>query len=247
MQVAVVSDIHANLHALEAVLAAIDADPPDELWCLGDLVGYGPKPNECCALVQARAGGASPGTTTSAVRGTIDLDEFSGDAGTAARVDARGAERRLARLPRVARAARSGGRRRPLPRRRPRSGLGVRAHRRGRARDLPADRGVARARRAQPRRARGSHCGTTSSRAASRPTGPRSSSRAPAGSSTPARSASRATATRARHTSSLDLEARRASFRRVEYDIAQTQAEIREAGLPEMLGAAAAARAVKRR
>ena len=84
MRVAVVSDIHANLHALEAVLAAVDADAPDELWCLGDLVGYGPKPNECCALVQARATACLAGNHDLAVRGTIDLAEFSGDAGDAA-------------------------------------------------------------------------------------------------------------------------------------------------------------------
>jgi predicted phosphodiesterase len=84
MRVAVVSDIHANLHALEAVLAAIDADPIDELWCLGDLVGYGPKPNECCAIVQARATVCLCGNHDLAVRGTIDLVEFSGDAGIAA-------------------------------------------------------------------------------------------------------------------------------------------------------------------
>jgi predicted phosphodiesterase len=84
MRVAVVSDIHANLHALEAVLAAIEADPVDELWCLGDLVGYGPKPNECCAIVQARADVCLCGNHDLAVRGTIDLVEFSGDAGTAA-------------------------------------------------------------------------------------------------------------------------------------------------------------------
>jgi predicted phosphodiesterase len=84
MRAAVISDIHANLHALEAVLAAIDADPVDELWCLGDLVGYGPKPNECCAIVQARADICLCGNHDLAVRGTIDLAEFSGDAGTAA-------------------------------------------------------------------------------------------------------------------------------------------------------------------
>ena len=84
MRVAVISDIHANLHALEAVLAALDADLPDELWCLGDLVGYGPKPNECCALVQARAAVCLCGNHDLAVRGTIDLAEFSGDAETAA-------------------------------------------------------------------------------------------------------------------------------------------------------------------
>ena len=85
MQIAVVSDIHSNLAALEAVLAAIDQEEPDEIWCLGDVVGYGPKPNECCALVRARADICLGGNHDLAVRGTIDLDEFSGDAAVAAR------------------------------------------------------------------------------------------------------------------------------------------------------------------
>src|SRR5215831_18700883 len=85
MRVAVVSDIHSNLHALEAVLAAIDAEAPDELWCLGDLVGYGPRPNECCAAIAERADVCLAGNHDFAVRGTIDLAEFHGDAGLAAR------------------------------------------------------------------------------------------------------------------------------------------------------------------
>ena len=52
MRVAAISDIHGNAHALQAVLAAIDADAPDAVWCLGDTVGYGPRPNECCSLVR---------------------------------------------------------------------------------------------------------------------------------------------------------------------------------------------------
>ncbi len=84
MRVAVISDIHGNLHALEAVLAALDADPVDELWCLGDIVGYGPKPNECCALVRERARVSLCGNHDLAVRGTLDLAEFSGDAAAAA-------------------------------------------------------------------------------------------------------------------------------------------------------------------
>jgi predicted phosphodiesterase len=84
MRVAVVSDIHSNLHALEAVLAAIDAEAPDELWCLGDLVGYGPRPNECCAVVAERADVCLAGNHDLAVRGTIDLEEFGGEAGVAA-------------------------------------------------------------------------------------------------------------------------------------------------------------------
>ena len=85
MRVAVVSDIHSNLAALEAVLAAVDAESPDELWCLGDVVGYGPRPNECCAIVEERAAVCLAGNHDLAVRGTIDLEEFGGDAAIAAR------------------------------------------------------------------------------------------------------------------------------------------------------------------
>jgi predicted phosphodiesterase len=48
MRVAVISDIHANEAALEAVLEEIDAVSVDAVWCLGDIVGYGPAPNRCC-------------------------------------------------------------------------------------------------------------------------------------------------------------------------------------------------------
>src|SRR3954453_23924510 len=43
MPIAVHSDIHANLHALETVLTEVDRESVDEIWCLGDVVGYGPK------------------------------------------------------------------------------------------------------------------------------------------------------------------------------------------------------------
>ena len=85
MRAAVISDIHANLHALEAVLEAIDADPPDVLWCIGDLVGYGPRPNEVIALVRERAGICLVGNHDLGVLGQLDLDEFSPDAAISAR------------------------------------------------------------------------------------------------------------------------------------------------------------------
>ena len=85
MRVAVVSDIHGNLAALDAVLEAVDARAPEALWCLGDLVGYGARPNECCAAVRERAAVCLAGNHDLAVRGTIDLLDFSGDAGVAAR------------------------------------------------------------------------------------------------------------------------------------------------------------------
>jgi len=50
MRVLILSDIHANRVALEAVLA--DASGYEAVWCLGDLVGYGPDPNECVEQVR---------------------------------------------------------------------------------------------------------------------------------------------------------------------------------------------------
>ena len=85
MRVAVISDIHANGHALEAVLAAVDEERPDELWCLGDTVGYGPAPNECCAEVERRADVCLVGNHDLAVLGRIELEEFTGEAAAAAR------------------------------------------------------------------------------------------------------------------------------------------------------------------
>ena len=85
MRVAVVSDIHGNLHALRAVLDAVAAEEVDALWCLGDLVGYGPRPNECCAEVERAASLCLVGNHDLGVLGRIPLAEFSDDAGVAAR------------------------------------------------------------------------------------------------------------------------------------------------------------------
>ncbi|HVV59343.1 MAG TPA: metallophosphoesterase family protein [Gaiellaceae bacterium] len=84
MRVAVLSDIHANLHALEAVLAAVAEEGVDEIWCLGDVVGYGPRPNECCDLVRDRAAFSLCGNHDLAVIERLPLADFSGDAGAAA-------------------------------------------------------------------------------------------------------------------------------------------------------------------
>ncbi|HLJ82796.1 MAG TPA: metallophosphoesterase family protein [Candidatus Eremiobacteraceae bacterium] len=52
MRFGIISDIHGNLEALDAVLGEIDAAKIDKLLCLGDVVGYGPNPNECCARLR---------------------------------------------------------------------------------------------------------------------------------------------------------------------------------------------------
>jgi diadenosine tetraphosphatase ApaH/serine/threonine PP2A family protein phosphatase len=85
MRACVISDIHGNLHALEAVLDAISDEAPDELWCLGDVIGYGPRPNECCRLVAERADLCLVGNHDLAVLGRIDIDVFTHDAGVSAR------------------------------------------------------------------------------------------------------------------------------------------------------------------
>jgi diadenosine tetraphosphatase ApaH/serine/threonine PP2A family protein phosphatase len=83
------SDIHGNLQALEAVLGSIDQDEPDEIWCLGDLVGYGPRPNRCCAVVAERADVCLIGNHDLAALGRLDLEIFSPDAALTAEWTAR--------------------------------------------------------------------------------------------------------------------------------------------------------------
>jgi diadenosine tetraphosphatase ApaH/serine/threonine PP2A family protein phosphatase len=85
MHVAVISDVHANLHALEAVLADIDRERVDAVWSLGDVVGYGPQPSRCCELVAAHADVSLCGNHDLGALLAIDLDDFSPDAAAAAR------------------------------------------------------------------------------------------------------------------------------------------------------------------
>lgn len=83
MRCAIISDIHGNLDALEAVLA--DAREVDQVWCLGDLVGYGPQPNECVALLASRGAICVAGNHDWAAIGKMDTTEFNPEAGAAAR------------------------------------------------------------------------------------------------------------------------------------------------------------------
>ena len=85
MRIAVISDIHANLAALSAVLA--DAGVVDETWCLGDVVGYGPQPNECIDVLRAREPHLAclAGNHDWAALGKLDTAQFNTDAESAAR------------------------------------------------------------------------------------------------------------------------------------------------------------------
>ena len=84
MKIAVISDVHSNLPALEAVLAWIEADDVDELWCLGDLTGYGAEPMRCIDVVLDRAAVCLAGNHDMVVTGEIDIAMFSSDARAAA-------------------------------------------------------------------------------------------------------------------------------------------------------------------
>lgn len=78
MRVLVISDIHSNLAALQAVLD--DAEAFDALWSLGDIVGYGPQPNECIATLAEYEHRHIAGNHDWGVLGKISLDDFNGDA-----------------------------------------------------------------------------------------------------------------------------------------------------------------------
>lgn len=83
MRAAVISDIHSNRQALEAALANIESRDLDEVWCLGDTVGYGAEPNECIALVREHCDLVLVGNHDLAVLGQIDGSTFSPTAAAA--------------------------------------------------------------------------------------------------------------------------------------------------------------------
>jgi len=81
MRTLVISDIHANSTALEAVLN--EAAGIDEVWCLGDLVGYGPDPNECINRIKDLPKVSCViGNHDAALLGQIDINSFNRDART---------------------------------------------------------------------------------------------------------------------------------------------------------------------
>ena len=236
MRIAVLSDIHANLAALDAVLAAIGS--VDAVWQLGDVVGYGPEPDDGRRAPGARSGrSASPATTTSAAarRGRDRLVQprrqgrrWSGRRG---RIDDRTAS--LAGGPAERRSRRAGM---TLVHGSPRdpiweyvTSIPVARANLGRARDPdraprphpPAD-GLGRPRRpdrGDRARARARRSGSTAARPCS----------------TRAASASRATATRRRAGSRSTPTPARATWRRVAYDIERVRTAMLDAGLPARL------------
>jgi diadenosine tetraphosphatase ApaH/serine/threonine PP2A family protein phosphatase len=83
LRAAVISDVHSNQPALEAVLAAVEEAGVEELWCLGDVVGYGAQPDACTTLIRERCDVCLVGNHDLAVLGGLDIASFSDNAALA--------------------------------------------------------------------------------------------------------------------------------------------------------------------
>ena len=77
MRTAIISDIHGNLEALSAVLYDIESLNIDEIICLGDIIGYGPNPNECISLVNSKSPVILLGNHDAAVLDPLSTQNFN--------------------------------------------------------------------------------------------------------------------------------------------------------------------------
>ena len=86
MRYAIISDIHANLAAFTAVLEDIEGKGGvDEIWCLGDIVGYGPEPSRCIELLRRRRHVCIAGNHDLGAINKIPLASFNPQAAVACR------------------------------------------------------------------------------------------------------------------------------------------------------------------
>ena len=86
MRYAIISDIHSNLTAFQAVLQDIEArGGVQRIWCLGDIVGYGPDPRECIALLRQYDHICVAGNHDRGAIGKIDIEDFNPEAAFACR------------------------------------------------------------------------------------------------------------------------------------------------------------------
>ena len=86
MRYAIIADIHANLEAFTAVLADMERrGGVEEIWCLGDIVGYGPDPHQCLQLLRQYQHVCVAGNHDWAAIGKIDTSSFNPDAAAACR------------------------------------------------------------------------------------------------------------------------------------------------------------------
>lgn len=77
MKIAIISDIHSNLEALEKTLDIIKQKSIDQIICLGDIVGYGANPSECVELVRQHCQHIVKGNHDEAVTSENDMDRFN--------------------------------------------------------------------------------------------------------------------------------------------------------------------------
>jgi diadenosine tetraphosphatase ApaH/serine/threonine PP2A family protein phosphatase len=106
MRIAIIADVHSNLAALEAVLNDAQSQKAvDGLWCLGDVVGYGPQPRQCLTRLREMGARMVVGNHDLAAIGQLAMADFNTDAAAAARWTSRQLDeeeqRFLARLPQV--------------------------------------------------------------------------------------------------------------------------------------------------
>jgi diadenosine tetraphosphatase ApaH/serine/threonine PP2A family protein phosphatase len=76
MRIGILSDIHSNVEALTETLAAVEKHRPDTLVCLGDVVGYGASPNECCERIRKACSVTLLGNHDAAVAGRMDYSFY---------------------------------------------------------------------------------------------------------------------------------------------------------------------------
>jgi diadenosine tetraphosphatase ApaH/serine/threonine PP2A family protein phosphatase len=76
MRIAIFSDVHANIEALAAVFDAYKSERIDKYVCIGDVVGYGASPNECCDLIRTKAAYTILGNHDAAVAGRMDYSYY---------------------------------------------------------------------------------------------------------------------------------------------------------------------------
>lgn len=76
MRIGIFSDVHANIEAMNAVLDAFKSERIDKYVCIGDVVGYGASPNECCDLIRKTAAFTILGNHDAAVAGRMDYSYY---------------------------------------------------------------------------------------------------------------------------------------------------------------------------
>lgn len=88
MKIGILADIHSNLEAFEAVLSELEKQEIEKIWHLGDIVGYGPNPNECIELIRKREIISLAGNHDLAIIGKISTLDFNPYAAAAVKLNA---------------------------------------------------------------------------------------------------------------------------------------------------------------